>query len=79
MDEDVRDFHKRVGLGSSVDVNILVRGARAARDPHLVDAIPGISEVERAVLKNERQWGFRQQTEELKVAILVTAFSAIIQ
>jgi hypothetical protein len=68
-----------VGLGSSVDVEVLVRGARAAQNPRAIGDIRGITQTEQCALESERKWGFREQTEELKVAILVTACSAIIQ
>ena len=79
LDQDVRSFHRRVRLGTTVDVDVLVRGARAAQEPTAIDDIPGITRSEKSALDDEKQWGFRAQTEELKVAILVTACSAIIQ
>lgn len=66
-------------LGSGVDVEVLVRGARAAQNPRAIGDIRGITPTEEQALKDEKEWGFREQTEELKVAILVTACSAIIQ
>ena len=58
---------------------MLIRGALAARDPRAIRKIQGITPGETQVLEDEKTWGFREQTEELKVAILVTACSAIIQ
>lgn len=79
LEGDVKKFHARVGLDCSVDVDILVRGAMAAQNPYTIDSIRGMTDVEKATFRDEKQWGFREQTEELKVAILVTAFAAIIQ
>lgn len=79
LEQDVRLFHQRVGLGSTVNVEVLIRGALAARDPKAISDIQDIATSERRVLEDEKKWGFREQTEELKVAILVTACSAIIQ
>ncbi|KAI9792520.1 MAG: hypothetical protein M1816_002040 [Peltula sp. TS41687] len=82
LESDVRDFHIRHELRGTVDVEVLIRGARVARDPRnntSGETVPGMTAVEAAALKREKESGFLQQTKELKVTILTTAFAAIVQ
>lgn len=70
-----------MGLGSTVDLGVLIRGARIARDPRNLSeiAVPGVTPAELNVIEQEENSNFFQQTKQLKVTIMATACAAIIQ
>lgn len=81
LDDDVKAFYERVGLGNTIDLDTLIRGARIARDPRNLSqpAVPGITSAEINAIKEESKSNFFQQTKQLKVTIMTTACAAIIQ
>lgn len=81
MDDDVHNFHERHDLGTVVDENVLKRGVRVARDPRNLtpQAVPGMTRAEEKTLKEEKDFGIRQQTKELKITVLTTACAAVVQ
>lgn len=65
-----------------VDVQVLIRGARVARDPRnntSAETVSGMTGVEEDALRREKTSGPWQQTKELKVTILTTACAAVVQ
>ncbi|KAE8349846.1 MFS transporter [Aspergillus coremiiformis] len=76
LENDVRDFYRRVGLEDVVDLDLLLKGARLAQeddDVNLIDLTPA----ELKAIKHEP--GLLQQSKALKVTILTTACAAITQ
>ena len=78
LDDDVKAFYERVGLGNTIDLDTLIRGARIARNLSQ-PAVPGITSAEINAIKEESKSNFFQQTKQLKVTIMTTACAAIIQ
>ncbi|KAB8075213.1 hypothetical protein BDV29DRAFT_190429 [Aspergillus leporis] len=79
LEDDVRNFHKRVKLEGVVDVELLIRGARIAQDLENFENVPNITLAEKKAIMDERKGGFLQQSKDLKVTILTTACAAITQ
>ncbi|KAI9760165.1 MAG: hypothetical protein M1840_002716 [Geoglossum simile] len=77
LERDVRSFaeaNKLTGIG-----DLLLRGARVARDPDVFRTVPGLTEEEGDALERERKLGFWQQPKQLKVVILMCSIAAILQ
>ncbi|OJJ29783.1 hypothetical protein ASPWEDRAFT_177523 [Aspergillus wentii DTO 134E9] len=77
LEDDVRNFHQRLELGDVLDLDLLLRAARIARDP--TDHVPGITPAEEKTIRSESESEFYQQTKDLKVTILAMACAAITQ
>jgi hypothetical protein len=75
LENDVRKFARENGLEYISD--LLLRGARVARDPILM-LVQDLKEEERDALTREPNSGFWQQTK-LKVIVLTCSIAAIIQ
>ncbi|KAL4819575.1 hypothetical protein BDW67DRAFT_181911 [Aspergillus spinulosporus] len=84
IENDARRFHGEApGLKSILDVEVLIKGAKLAKDSNAIDTIP-IAEVERRVLEEKKQSNLRglreviqQFGEGMRVTIMVTACAAV--
>ncbi|OCK80630.1 putative galactose-proton symport [Lepidopterella palustris CBS 459.81] len=80
QDNDVRTtYANHADLHDFLDVNLLIRGARLARDPELFEASGDLSNIERSALQREKTSGFWQQPKALRVIILTCCIGAIVQ
>ena len=77
LERDVRSFAEANRLTGIVD--LLLRGARVARDPEVFKTVPGLKEEEIEALEMERKIGFWRQPKQLKVVILTCSIAAILQ
>jgi hypothetical protein len=83
IESDARRFHGEApGLRSLLDVDVLIKGAKLAKDFNAINTI-SISEVERRVLTEEERSNLRglreviqQFGEGMSVMIMVTACAA---
>lgn len=77
----MRTFHENHRLANVVDVDLLVRGARLARDRDSFMHSPDnkLSEVEREALEREENPKLLEQPKELKVVLLTCCIGAIVQ
>ncbi|KAJ9665056.1 hypothetical protein H2201_004922 [Coniosporium apollinis] len=74
---DVESFATVNNLTNILD--LLIRGAKVARDPEAYESVLGLTAEEKAALKREKQLGFWRQTKELRTTILTCAIAAILQ
>jgi hypothetical protein len=80
QDNDVRATYSRhPDLQGALDVELLIRGARLARDQELFEATEHLSGIESAALQRERISGFWKQPKSLRVIILTCCVGAIVQ
>lgn len=80
QDNDVRATYSRhPDLKDALDVELLIRGARLARDQELFEATEHLSGIESAALQRERTSGFWKQPKSLRVIILTCCVGAIVQ
>ncbi|GAM90064.1 hypothetical protein ANO11243_081040 [Dothideomycetidae sp. 11243] len=79
LENAVRAFAEHADLESEID--ILLKGAKLAKDPDLYLSIPGLSADEKKALKQQqsRSSSFLNQTKELQVTILTCAVAAVVQ
>ena len=70
LDNDTRNFHRDEGLANIVDVDVLVRGGRLARDEEATIIEGGLNEVEIAALEREKVTKIWDESKELKVILL---------
>lgn len=73
---DVREFHRYHGLGDVVEVDLLVRGARLARDSAYLE---DCTDVERRALHDEDKSSLLSQPRALQVILLACSLGAIVQ
>lgn len=73
----VQDFAETHRLQDIKD--LLVSGAKVARDPEAYESVPGLTQREKAALEKEKEKGLWRQTKELRVTIFTCAIAAIIQ
>lgn len=59
--------------------DLLLRGARVARDPDLFRLVEGLTDEEREALEKEPKSSFWQQTKALKLIILTCSIAAVLQ
>ncbi len=59
--------------------DLLVSGAKVARDPEAYQSVPGLTLDERAALRKEKEAGFWRQTKQLRASIIMCAVAAILQ
>ncbi|KAL8960157.1 MAG: hypothetical protein Q9193_003093 [Seirophora villosa] len=74
LERDARDFARRVGL----DPDLIIKGARIAKDPQYFTTIPGVTEEEKRALQGEKRHRFRQPSA-LYLTILVCSIGAAVQ
>jgi hypothetical protein len=79
QDNDVKAFHQLHNLKDVVDIKLLIRGARLARDEGSFEASGDLSDIEKAALERERRARFWQQPKELRVVVLTCCLGAIVQ
>jgi len=79
QDNDVRTFHKLHELADVVDVDLLIKAARLARDPDLFKASGDLSKIERKALEKEKTSSIWQQPKDLRVIVLTCCIGAIVQ
>ncbi|OCL12086.1 galactose-proton symporter [Glonium stellatum] len=80
QDNDVRaTYNRHPDLKDALDVDLLIRGARLARDQELFEATEYLSRIESAALERERTSGFWKQPKSLRVIILTCCVGAIVQ
>jgi hypothetical protein len=58
--------------------DLLVSGAKVARDPEAYQSVPGLTLDERAALRKEKEAGFWRQTKQLRASIIMCAVAAIL-
>ena len=73
----VLEFAKTYGLQDIQD--LLVSGAKVARDPEGYENIPGLTLKEKKALEKEKGRGFWHQKKELRMTIITCAIAAIVQ
>lgn len=59
--------------------DLLVLGAKVARDPEAYMLVPGLTVHQKASLQEEKKAGFWRQTKQLRTAIVTCAVAAILQ
>lgn len=74
---DVEAFASAYKLDDILD--LLIRGAKVARDPDAYKGVPGLTDKEKAALEREKKVGFWRQTKELRATIFTCAIAAILQ
>ncbi|KAG9242174.1 putative sugar transporter [Calycina marina] len=79
QDVNVRKTHRAYRLASSVSEDMLVRGARLARDEELFLSGPDVTQFDRDVLAREKTSTVWQQSKEMKIILLTCCVAAIAQ
>lgn len=74
LERDARSFARLAEL----DEDLIVKGARIAKDPQYVSTIPGVTEDERAALYDEKKHRFHQPAA-LYLTIIVCSIGAAVQ
>lgn len=74
---DVEAFARVHKLNDILD--LLIRGAKVARDPEAYETVPGLTGKEKAALEREKKVGFWRQTKELRATIFTCSIAAILQ
>ncbi|TKX22452.1 sugar transporter-like protein 21 [Elsinoe australis] len=77
LEAAVRAFAEATKLEGITD--LLIKGAKYARNPATWLSIPGLTAEEKEVLGNESQASFLEQTKELQVTLLACACGAVAQ
>ena len=79
LEDAVRSFASATGLSHITD--LLIRGAKLAKNPNTFASIPGLTDEEREVLQDENATKptFFSQTKELQVTIMTCAVAAVVQ
>lgn len=73
----VQEFVDTYGLQNIRD--LLISGAKVARDLEGYDNLPGLTLKEKAALEKEKDRGFWHQKKELRITIITCAIAAIVQ
>lgn len=76
LSNHVTQFHRDRGLGEVVEVDLLLRGARLARDGAYLD---DCTVVERRALQDEDNPSLPSQPRALQVILLACSIGAIVQ
>ena len=76
LQRDVRTFARSKGLEDHLE--LFKRGAQIAKDPRYFEAVPGVTEIEKQALRNERKHPFRQPFA-LYLTIIVCSIGAAVQ
>lgn len=76
LPNDVRQFHRDHGLADVVEVDLLLRGARLARDG---GSLEDCTDVERRALQDEGKPSLPSQPRALQVILLACSIGAIVQ
>ena len=76
LPNDVKQFHRDHGLGEVVEVDLLLRGARLARDGGYLE---DCTDVERRALQDEDKPSLPSQPRALQVILLACSLGAIVQ
>lgn len=81
LEKDLRSFYddKRTGLSSIVDVELLIRGGRLARDEEDFIANQVCSLPERQAIDREKTASIWQESKELRIILLTCFVAAIVQ
>src|ERR1700709_1007176 len=74
---EVTSFATEYKLDDILD--LLICGAKVARDPDAFESVPGLTPKEKNALAREKKLGFWSQTKELKSTIFTCAIAAILQ
>lgn len=78
LEKAVRDFASATGLSGITQM--LIRGAKLAKNPSTFRSIPGLTDDEREVLEqNATSTSFFEQTKELQVTIMACSVAAVVQ
>ena len=70
LDTDIRNFHEEYGLVKIVDVDVLVRGGRLARDEEATIMEKRLNIVEMTALEREKVTKIWDESKELKIILL---------
>ena len=82
VEQNARKFHHLANLAGIVEVKTMITAAKLAGDSTMVESLKDKNEITEAqcnILKGEKKRKLWQQTKELRVTILVTAFAALMQ
>ncbi|PGH14042.1 hypothetical protein AJ79_03312 [Helicocarpus griseus UAMH5409] len=79
LDRDIESFYTTHHLENHVDLELLKRGARLARDPEMFAVTGDLTDFEKRALKKEENPKFREQTKELQVILMTCCIGAIVQ
>ncbi|KAL9010500.1 MAG: hypothetical protein Q9173_004572 [Seirophora scorigena] len=74
LERDARAFARHEGL----DADLIIKGARIAKDPQYFATIPGVTEEEKLALQDEKRHRFRQPSA-LYLTIVVCSIGAAVQ
>ncbi|KAL8736356.1 MAG: hypothetical protein Q9181_002461 [Wetmoreana brouardii] len=76
LKRDVRAFVRSTGLEEHLE--LFRKGAQIAKDPRIFEAIPGVTDVEKKALREEKSRRFRQPPA-LYLTIIICSIGAAVQ